>query len=574
MSAPNPPKGLMHYHLSRVGSSMGVGWFSCIPAQALDFDQALSYSRTHPHDQFMHKYLLELTAKYEPDQMDRLRAQARKQEDFHLLALLYETCLLHARYQPLMQAFQGLNLAALAEHSPLIYIPWSQESNREDNFYWLRAFSANANLLTPLPAPEEAAFPIPFGHDLIDGWRRGVVHLKDLVSPTQGGHAPSDSRPAKERAKKLRNAMETLGILTGWETRTEATLSPYAIERPWNLDITVEDGRNQCRLSGILTGYGRGFNVHQGRISCLMETVERYSAFATIRSGRTEGHTKDYALHRARYEDLKKKGPSVLDPQQICLEVAYQDQSLAWIQGERRAPEGVHPVYVPAQLVFLFSNLDEKSLTTGLPSNGLAAGNTMEEAKVSALLEVIERDAEKVVPYSGHRCFVLEAEDPKVSDLLEGHKKKGIHIQFMDMTPEFGIPCFKAFIQGPGGVILKGSGAHLDAKRAVASAMTEIPYPYPYWFGSMPAPWDLPIRYYEDLPNYSSDKAPQDLETLERLLILNGYHPIYVDLTRKDLKIPVVKALIPGLEMMTVVDRFSPLGLRQFGHYLRDVSKA
>jgi hypothetical protein len=41
-----------------------------------------------------------------------------------------------------------------------------------------------------------------------------------------------------------------------------------------------------------------------------------------------------------------------------------------------------------------------------------------------------------------------------------------------------------------------------------------------------------------------------------------------VDLTREDTAIPVCRALVPGLEMMTAFDRFTPLGLRQFAHYL------
>jgi len=62
----------------------------------------------------------------------------------------------------------------------------------------------------------------------------------------------------------------------------------------------------------------------------------------------------------------------------------------------------------------------------------------------------------------------------------------------------------------------------------------------------------------------------ESLRLIEKLLIMNDYMPIYVDLTREDLDVPVVKALIPGLEIMTVVDRFSPLSIRQFGHYLKN----
>ena len=40
----------------------------------------------------------------------------------------------------------------------------------------------------------------------------------------------------------------------------------------------------------------------------------------------------------------------------------------------------------------------------------------------------------------------------------------------------------------------------------------------------------------------------------------------------QELDIPVVKCLVPGLEIMTVLDRFSPLNIRQFGHYLKAYS--
>jgi len=299
-----------------------------------------------------------------------------------------------------------------------------------------------------------------------------------------------------------------------------------------------------------------------------MEIVERSSAFASVESGKVCGYEKEYALIRGSYDDLAVKGLEAIHPGEMCLESPYRGQPLSWIEAERASGSRSGPILIPAQMVFLFPNLDEVSLTSGLSSTGLAAGNTRESARLSALLEVMERDAEKVVPYDPKRAFLLTSEDPKVNDILETCRRKGIHIRFLDITPETGIPCYKAFVQGPGGVILKGTGAHLNGKRAILSALTEIPYPYPYWFGSMPVPEGLESRAYEDLPDYASDDPSTDLALLERLLGLNGYTPLYVDLTRYDLGIPVVKALVPGLEMMTVFDRFSPLGLRQFAHYL------
>ncbi|HIC90647.1 MAG TPA: hypothetical protein EYP21_01005 [Syntrophaceae bacterium] len=74
---------------------------------------------------------------------------------------------------------------------------------------------------------------------------------------------------------------------------------------------------------------------------------------------------------------------------------------------------------------------------------------------------------------------------------------------------------------------------------------------------------------YEQLPNYSSGNVSQDLQILERLLMMNGYFPIYAHLTRRDLDIPVVRVIIPRLEMMPVLDTFSNFNKGQFKNYLK-----
>jgi len=556
-----------HYVLSRVGTGLGVGWFACVPEPEPTFEEALQYSREHPNDLFMHQHLLNRLRELDLNDMKDLILKGEG-KDRIFMTLCCEACLLNTKFEVLREHFQGMDIDELTEWTPMIIIPSEIRDRSEQHFYWLRQFSANANLLRPLPSPDEASFPVPFDGETIDQWWGRTVSIGDIDADS-GPHKIAPERPSlKETAKQLTRRLEQLGILTGWDMRTEATLSPFAVERPWNLDIEVTDGRNGWRLTGTQTGYGRGLNISLARMSCLMEIVERLSAFANVEKGRVRGYEKEYPLIRGSYPCLLAKELEAVDPYDMCLKVPYRGQSLSWIEAERGSGHQGSPILVPAQMVFLFSNLDEASLTSGLPSNGLAAGNRWESARLSALLEVLERDAEKVVPYGKDRAFLLTCEDEKVNDILETCRYKGIHIQFLDITAEMGVPCYKAFIQGPGGVILKGTGAHLDGKRALLSALTEIPYPYPYWFGSMPVPQDLASRSYEDLPNYASGDPAADLALLERLLRLNGYHPLYVDLTRKDLGIPVVKAIVPGLEMMTVFDRFSPLGLRQFGHYL------
>ena len=111
-------------------------------------------------------------------------------------------------------------------------------------------------------------------------------------------------------------------------------------------------------------------------------------------------------------------------------------------------------------------------------------------------------------------------------------------------------------------------GAGLSGPRAAISAMTEIPYPFP-GPATQKAPEGLPVRQLEDLPDHATGSAEGDLMVLEETLLANGYPPTYADLTRRDLGIPAVRAIVPGLEWVADFDRFSRLPPRLYANYLR-----
>ena len=146
--------------------------------------------------------------------------------------------------------------------------------------------------------------------------------------------------------------------------------------------------------------------------------------------------------------------------------------------------------------------------------------------------------------------------------------RSGIDVWFLDVTPEFGVPCYKSIVLNEHGDVNKGSGCGLNGKSALISAMTETAYPYP-GPKSGPAPEGLQVRKLEDLPDYSTGSAEGDLMVLEKTLMDNGFQPSYVDLTRKDLNIPVTRAIVPGLELFSDFDRFSRVSPRLFNNYLK-----
>jgi ribosomal protein S12 methylthiotransferase accessory factor YcaO len=346
------------------------------------------------------------------------------------------------------------------------------------------------------------------------------------------------------------------------------SLSPVAWLRQWQVRFGICNGRHHFNFAGEQTAYGRGLHLEDARAACLMEIVERRSAYADIDAAGTVGFAEKHAHVHARASEWGRDDGTCLDPNRLTLEAPYADAPLYWIEAEMQTLEGPIPMWVPAQCVFMFCNLDEVKLFSALGSTGLAAGASLEEAKFRALLEIIERDSECVMPFSPRTCFDLEAVSPGITMLLENYAELGIQVQFQDITTELGVPCCKCFVPDRDGQVVKGTGAHLDAGRALLSALTETPYPCPEGPPSQPALSGRIRVCLESLPDYADASALRDLQVLETLLLENGYHPIYVDLSREDIGLPVVRALVPGMEMLGGFDRFSRVNPRLYGHYL------
>jgi ribosomal protein S12 methylthiotransferase accessory factor YcaO len=52
----------------------------------------------------------------------------------------------------------------------------------------------------------------------------------------------------------------------------------------------------------------------------------------------------------------------------------------------------------------------------------------------------------------------------------------------------------------------------------------------------------------------------------------NGFRVIYADLTRQDVGLPVVRAIVPGMEILADFDRHSRVHPRLYANYLKMTS--
>ena len=543
-----------------------------MPDEVLDFKQSVEYLREHPFDDFMHRHVLSCVCALDKDKIKKLYIETRLNDKL-FRAILYEACLNNENFYNLLLLFEDSELEGLAESTPLINIRSSLMDDRNEHFKWIKLFKKNMLDHEQIKHVQDIKLPGIFNESMELELKKRV-HIRDLhkVYSSKKYKAPHKFSN-QETAENARQKLEKINIFADVEMRHIASLSPIALLRKWRLDFAVINKRNRFRLSGIQTSYGKGLSLDQARASCLMEIVERYSSFTGFKDEKTTGYIKPHNLIYSTYSSLKKQKIYTLNPNELGLETDYKNEPLYWIKADRQTGSGLKPVMIPAQSVFLFCNLDEISLFSGLGSTGLASGNSISQARLAALLEAIERDAEAVSPFNLNKCFRLKTDDPEIGPLLADFMSRGIYIQFQDITPFHGVCCYKCFVVAQNGNVIKGTGAGLSSRRAIISALTETPYPYPQGHPSMPCPDNLPYVDIDNLPDYSTYSSENDLELLESVLTLNKYFPVYVDLTREDLNLPVVKALVPGFEIMNDFDMFSRVSPRLFFNYMSSAIK-
>ena len=530
------------YRLTHQDSLLGVAYFSPEPVVPMTLAQCLDHVRSLPNDEFMRAHVRPLLAALGAEELRGMFAGS----DPVLRTLILETALLTPTLAPLWTEFRP-EAEALAGHSPQIFLISATDPDHATHAAASLALAKNIFEHAPLP-DILPVLPDPGPEPPLPDLARLRANL-----PAQ---PPCPRRPAKETHTLAMERLYGLAILDGPEMRHHASLAPWGLLRRWRLDRTTRQGAFNLRLDGVMTSYGRGLTLDEARASLAMEIVERYSSFADIRDGRVSGSRHGGELRIGRWSEL---GGAALDPNRFQLEVPYRDQPLHWLEAADRHGR---PVLVPAQSVYLFSNLNEIRLFSGLGSTGLASGNTPEEAKVSGLLEVIERDSEAVSVFAPERCFRIASRNPDIAALLENYRAQGVEPIFQDITSDLGVPCYKCFALLAEGGLVKATGASLSGQRAALSALTETPFPYPHGPASAPGPSGLQVRVLEDLPDHATGSASGDLALLEAILEDRGYAPIYADLTKKELRLPVYRAMVPGLEIVADFDRFTRISPR------------
>jgi YcaO-like protein with predicted kinase domain len=562
----------MQYELKLMNTLSGVGCFAAAPGPNLSFTEVLQHLEEHPFDEFMHRHMLEMLGNHRQRKIEKLINEARGNDDKKVLAaLLFEACLTHMRLKKLLPIMEkDFDAAELSRFSPTLHLRSYLLKDQPIHNKWISMFNNNMECHAQLQIENEIGPRPEFNDDAFQKISHTAEEIRASLKKENLLPAPLTRRPLEETYNEAIAKLEALDIFAGPEMRHKACLSPNSILRHWMVKTRTDSGSFNNSLRGLQTSYGRGFSLDQARTSCAMEVVERVSSYASIAKTGIQNRKTPQPLVHGSYSEVAKEAVA-LDPDTIPLEAPYQDQPLWWMPAQKREQNGLTNALVPVQHVFLFNNLDEQNLFSGLSSTGLASGNTVEEARLSGILEVLERDSDATVPFDINKCFRISTNDSEIDKFLFDLETTGTQVWFQDMTSELGVPCYRCFAVGRLGDVNRGGGCNLNGKKALLSALTETPYPYP-GPPTTRRPKDLPIRKLEELPDYSTGGANGDLMVLENLLLSNGLSPYYADLTRKDLEFPVTRAIIPGLEIVSDMDKFSRVSPRLYRNYLEMIS--
>ena len=338
-----------------------------------------------------------------------------------------------------------------------------------------------------------------------------------------------------------------------------------------NLDrigIPVFSSIRPMAENGAISVYnGKGATPTEAKVSAMMEGIERYS-----------GEVKDRDLLISRFSELKKE-QNALDPRELILpEGADPDSDIPWVSGYDIMND--EEILVPANAVF-HPLAHSYRLLFRTNTSGLASGNELEEAIFHGLAEVIERDAWTMVEATRNTGPIIQnIGDGLAGDLLEKFSQAQVDVYLKDITSDIGIPTCAAVsddikLKDPT-LLTTGMGTHTCAGVAVLRALTEVAQSRltqihgaredttvadfrkqigydrtkrlnKHWFDTSTT------RDFAEIESQDNIDFLDDIKHMTNRLEEAGLdRAIIVDLTREEIGVPVVRVIVPGLEISAV----------------------
>lgn len=228
--------------------------------------------------------------------------------------------------------------------------------------------------------------------------------------------------------------------------------------------------RPRALPGSLCVNAGKGLTSDEARIGAYMEAIE----FAVAEPGRAP-----VEVVKATARDVLDGGTrsdAVLDFCPIARSQFDLGAPLACVAAKDVASG--REFLVPAELVLLPYVRVDGTGKFGSNSNGLASGNSLEEAELHALLELVERDIRSFL-YVSDTAIVVDLDSlPNVqATVVDQIRSAQLELTIRALPNSFSVACFEAILWDPFArtrVYLNGGyGCHLDPEIALTRAIVE-----------------------------------------------------------------------------------------------------
>lgn len=263
----------------------------------------------------------------------------------------------------------------------------------------------------------------------------------------------------------------TLALAEAWAPRLGIT-RVTDITRLDRIGIPVFASiRPGAQRGSLCVNAGKGLTPEEARAGATMEAIE----FALAEHGASA--VEVVAATARDVIDGRERSDAVLDFCPVMGARIPLDEPLACVEAEELVSGGT--CLVPAELVFLPA---PRSLIPrqyfGPSSNALSSGNTVEEATVHALTEIIERDVLSFHSFRDETRLVREETLPaRARELADAIRRAGLRLYVRYCPNAYAVPWFSAILVDPeesSPVFVNGGyGCHPHRAIAAARAITE-----------------------------------------------------------------------------------------------------
>jgi len=318
-------------------------------------------------------------------------------------------------------------------------------------------------------------------------------------------------------------------------------------------------GKDALEVIGTKKQMGKGSTPQQAEASAVMELAERFSFFSFLKTPQN--------FITGKYVDLKSQALSLdlvarsVHDESEDIEIAkevFSSIPLKWTWAYNLTSR--EEILIPFDWFYAINEF-----------NGPSAGNSVEEALVQGICEVVERHVSSIISRNKLKTPAIRLDsitDPVALEMIEKYHRAGVRLFITDFSLDTGIPTVGALAYDPStypekSEIVWTAGTTPSPGKALIRALTEVAQlAGDFNTGSSYVASGLPkLKRLEEarfvmnpgsqtdissLPDISSHNFRVEVENCVSALAGFEMPVIAVDITHPQLQIPAFYTIIPG----------------------------